>query len=138
MTQKTLSKCSESNQREREQSDFVIPSEPKILCLVFEVFPYTDAVTSKKKSDIVSPGYKNVPRAASPECQIFPREIRSVYQIVSRVTHTDYKMQLVLCALGTKIFFRLQALVTRRYCGAVSLNYKKVPWGCQPSVPSCN
>ena len=49
MTQRALSKHSEStkkalrkylkgslesNQREREQSDLVIPSEPKILCLV--------------------------------------------------------------------------------------------------------
>ena len=37
MTQRTLSKHSESNQREREQSDFVIPSEPKILHLVSKI-----------------------------------------------------------------------------------------------------
>ena len=38
MTQRALSKHSESNQREREQSDFVIPSEPKIIRLVFVCF----------------------------------------------------------------------------------------------------
>ncbi len=30
------------------------------------------------------------------------------------------------------MFFRLAAMVTRRYCGAVSLNYKKVPEACSP------
>ena len=34
VTQKILKKHSESTQREREQSDFIIPLEPKILCLV--------------------------------------------------------------------------------------------------------
>ena len=33
-TQRILNEHSESNQKEREQSDFVIPSEPKILGLV--------------------------------------------------------------------------------------------------------
>ncbi len=33
-TQKALREYLKSNQREREQSDFVIPSEPKILRLV--------------------------------------------------------------------------------------------------------
>ena len=47
MTQKTLSKHSESNQREREQSDFIIPSEPKILCLVI----YSQDKLSRFKSD---------------------------------------------------------------------------------------
>ena len=42
----------------------------------------------------------------------------------------DYKMQLLLLALGTKMFFRLPALVTSRYCGAVSPSYKKVPEAC--------
>ena len=36
-TQRILKEQSESNQRERDQSDFVIPSEPKILRLVFKV-----------------------------------------------------------------------------------------------------
>ena len=36
--QKALREHLESTQREREQSDFVIPSEPKILLLVFEGF----------------------------------------------------------------------------------------------------
>ena len=35
-TQSILKEQSESNQREREQSDFVIPSEPKILRLVIK------------------------------------------------------------------------------------------------------
>ena len=35
-TQRILEKHSERNQREREQSDFVIPSEPKILHIVKE------------------------------------------------------------------------------------------------------
>ena len=43
-------------------------------------------------------------------------------------------MQLVLRPLGTKMFFRLSALVTRRYCGAVSLSYKKVPEPCSPGL----
>ena len=30
------------------------------------------------------------------------------------------------------MFFRLPALVARRYCGAVSLSYKKVPEACSP------
>ena len=34
MTQRAFSKHSESNHREREQSDFVILSEPEILCHV--------------------------------------------------------------------------------------------------------
>ena len=33
-TQRALREYLKSTQREREQSDFVIPSEPKILCLV--------------------------------------------------------------------------------------------------------
>ena len=32
--QRALKEHSEGNQREKEQSDFIIPSEPKILCLV--------------------------------------------------------------------------------------------------------
>ena len=38
-TQRILIEQSESNQRGRDQSDFVIPSEPKILCLVFNFKP---------------------------------------------------------------------------------------------------
>ena len=54
-------------QESNQTSSYHRSSEPKILRLVFEYFPYTNAVASKKKSDIVSP-----------ECQIFPREICSV------------------------------------------------------------
>ena len=39
MIQKVLRRLSESNQREREQSDFVIPSESKILRLVIVKSP---------------------------------------------------------------------------------------------------
>ena len=34
MTQRALKEHSESHQRAREQSDFVIPSKPKILCVI--------------------------------------------------------------------------------------------------------
>ena len=40
MTSRELREQSESNQREREQSDFVIPSEPKILRLVRILIQY--------------------------------------------------------------------------------------------------
>ena len=39
MIQKVLRRLSEGNQREREQSDFVIPSESKILRLVIVKSP---------------------------------------------------------------------------------------------------
>ena len=41
-------------------------------------------------------------------------------------------MHLLLLAFGTKMFFILPALITRRYCGAVSPSYKKVPEACSP------
>ena len=36
-----------SNQREREQSDFVIPSEPKILCLVMFLSHLEDVILAQ-------------------------------------------------------------------------------------------
>ena len=51
--QRTLKEQSESNQRAREQSDFVIPSEPKVLRLVMgqklELFKFEDLLFSCKR-----------------------------------------------------------------------------------------
>ena len=49
-TQRILKEQSESNQREREQSDFVIPSEPKILRLV--VYPALSTDNSSAVTDL--------------------------------------------------------------------------------------
>ena len=46
MIQKVLRRLSESNQREREQSDFIILSESKILRLVWEYMKYKIFVQS--------------------------------------------------------------------------------------------
>ena len=44
--QKALREQSESNQREREQSDFIIPSEPEILRLVVKKLTIRVIITS--------------------------------------------------------------------------------------------